>query len=299
MNMQGSKMSEAGTQEAQGRKITWAGIAANTLLIAVKFAAGVLGHSQALIADAVHSISDFITDFVVLMGLRFGRKPPDETHHFGHGRIETIASAMVGLALIVVAVFIGFSAARDIYHHVERHPTWIAIAAAALSILVKEILYQYTVMVGRRIRSQAVIANAWHHRSDALSSVAVLIGVTGAQLRPGWHILDAYAALLVSFFIVKVGIDILWGAMREFADTAPEPEVLERIRECILGVEGVMGIHNLKVRSTGGIFEIQVHLEVDNALSIAEGHLIINEARGCLRAAMKDVGEITVHLDPV
>ena len=212
---------------AQGERITWLGMATNILLVVVKFAAGVIGHSQALIADAVHSISDLFTDFVVLLGLRFGRKPPDESHHFGHGRIETVASAVVGLALVAVAIFIGVGAARDIYHHVERQPTWIAIAAAAVSILVKEILYQYTVRVGRRIRSQVVIANAWHHRSDAFSSVAVLIGVTGAQLRPGWHILDAYAALLVSFFIVKVGIDVLWGAMREFADTAPNPEVVE------------------------------------------------------------------------
>lgn len=286
-------------KEAQGKKITWVGIATNILLIAMKFTAGGLGHSQALIADAIHSISDFFTDFVVLLGLRFGRKPPDETHHFGHGRIETIASAVVGVALIVVAVFIGVSATWNIYHHVERRPTWIAIAAAAISIVVKEILYRYTVIVGRRIRSQAVIANAWHHRSDALSSVAVLIGVTGAQIRPGWHILDAYAALLVSFFIVKVGIDVLGGAMREFADTAPKPEVIGRIRGCIQSVEGVKGIHDLKVRSTGGIFEIQVHLEVDKSLSIAEGHLIINEARSCLRAEMENVGEITVHIDPV
>ncbi|MGB3998415.1 MAG: cation diffusion facilitator family transporter [Desulfomonilia bacterium] len=292
-------MGDRGVPVAQGERITWLGVATNILLIVVKFAAGVIGHSQALIADAVHSISDLFTDFVVLLGLRFGRKPPDESHHFGHGRIETVASAVVGLALVAVAIFIGVGAARDIYHHVERQPTWIAIAAAAVSILVKEILYQYTVRVGRRIHSQAVIANAWHHRSDALSSVAVLIGVTGAQLRPGWHILDAYAALLVSFFIVKVGIDVLWGAVQEFADTAPNPEVVENIRACIWGVEGVEGVHDLKVRSTGGIYEVQVHLEVKKTLTIAEGHIIINQARECLRDAVKDVGEITVHLDPV
>jgi cation diffusion facilitator family transporter len=295
----GIKMLEIAIREAQGKKITWVGIAANTLLIIMKFAAGVLGHSQALIADAVHSISDLFTDFVVLLGLRFGTKPPDETHHFGHGRIETIASAIVGIGLIVVAVFIGVSAAWNIYHHVERRPNWMAIAAAALSIGVKEILYQYTVTVGRRIKSQAVIANAWHHRSDALSSVAVLIGVTGAQIRPEWHILDAYAALLVSFFIVKVGIDVLGGAVKEFADTAPKPEVIARIRGCMQAVEGVKGIHDLKIRSTGGILEIQVHLEVDKTLSIAEGHFIINEARSCLKSAVEDVGEVTVHLDPV
>lgn len=292
-------MHKIGTKEAQGKRVTWVGIAANSLLIAMKFAAGVLGHSQALIADAIHSISDFFTDFVVLLGLRFGRKPPDETHHFGHGRIETIASAVVGLSLIGVAIFIGVSAVSTIYYHLDRRPTWVAIAAAAVSIAVKEALYQYTVIVGRQIMSKAVIANAWHHRSDALSSVAVLIGVTGAQIRPAWHILDSYAALIVSFFIAKVGVDVFGGALSEFADTAPRGEVVDRIKECFCAVKGVRGIHDLKVRATSGILEIQVHLEVDKALSIDEGHLIIDEARSCLTAARDDVGEITVHLDPV
>ncbi|MFY9396944.1 MAG: cation diffusion facilitator family transporter [Desulfomonilia bacterium] len=292
-------MPDIDTHERQGKRITWVGMAVNALLMAAKFAAGIIGNSQALIADAVHTVSDFFTDFVVILGLKMGRKPPDAEHPFGHGRIETMASAVVGFALVGVAIAIGLSAALDIYHHVERRPTWIAVAAAALSILAKEVLYRYTVSVGRRIRSQAVIANAWHHRSDALSSVAVLVGVTGAQLRPEWHILDAYAALLVAFFIVKVGGDVLWKAIKEFADTAPGPEVLDKIRGCVLEVQGVRGIHDLKVRSTGGILEVQIHLEVDRALTIEEGHLIINEARSCLRDEVSEVGEITVHLDPV
>lgn len=291
-------MPDIDAQERQGKRITWVGMAVNALLVAAKFAAGIFGNSQALIADAVHSISDFFTDFVVILGLRLGRKPPDKEHPFGHGRIETMASAVVGFALLGVAIAIGLGAALDIYHNVQRQPTWIAVAGAALSILAKEVLYRYTVAVGRSIRSQAVIANAWHHRSDALSSVAVLVGVTGAQLRPGWHILDAYAALFVAFFIVKVGGEVLWGAVKEFTDTAPGPEVLEDIRECVLAVEGVRGVHDLKVRSMGGILEVQIHLEVDKTLTIAEGHLIINEARSCLRDRISDIGEVTVHLDP-
>jgi cation diffusion facilitator family transporter len=204
-----------------GERVTVIGVVANAFLIVLKFLAGIFGHSQALIADAIHSISDFFTDAVVLVGLRMGRKAPDEDHHFGHGRIETTASGIVGVSLLVVAVFIGYDASRDIYLHTESHPTWLAIAGAAISILVKEFLYRYTIIVGRRIKSAAVTANAWHHRSDALSSVAVLIGVTAAQIKPDWHILDAYAALLVTFFIVKVALEILRDALREITDTAP------------------------------------------------------------------------------
>ena len=205
----------------EGRRVTWIGVGANALLIVVKFVAGVLGHSQALIADAVHSVSDFFTDAVVLLGLWYGRRPPDEDHHFGHARIETMASAVVGFSLITVALYLGYRSAMNIYLHGNMHPTYPALIGAAVSIAVKEALYQYTAIVGKRIRSEAVIANAWHHRSDALSSVAVLIGVGGAVINPGWYILDAYAALLVSFFIAKVGIDVLWKALREMADTAP------------------------------------------------------------------------------
>lgn len=282
----------------EGRTITITGAVANFFLIVVKFTAGILGNSQALIADAIHSISDLFTDAVVLMGLWVGRKPPDDTHHFGHGRIETTASAIVGISLISAAVFIGYQATMDVYHHTEHHPTWIALIGASLSIVVKEILYQYTVIVGKKIKSQVVIANAWHHRSDALSSVAVLFGVGGALINPGWHILDAYAALVVSFFIIKVGLDVLWKSMREMTDTAPRAEVVEQIRDCIGSVAGVKGLHDLKVRTIAGIYHIQVHIEVDKALSISEGHLIINEARSILRKTLEDVGEITVHLDP-
>ena len=282
----------------EGRRITWVGAGANAVLIVVKFVAGVLGNSQALIADAVHSVSDFFTDAVVLLGLRYGRRPPDEDHHFGHARIETMASAVVGLSLIAVAFYLGYRSAMNVYLHAENHPTWIALAGAAASIVVKEALYQYTVIVGKRIRSQAVIANAWHHRSDAFSSVAVLIGVGGALIKPGWHILDAYAALLVSFFIAKVGADVLWGALREMADTAPRQEVLDKIGECVMAVSGILEMHDLKVRSVGGSYYIQVHIVVDRNMSVEQSHHILNEARQCLHREMKNIGEIIVHVDP-
>ena len=184
-----------------GRRVTLVGALVNGLLIVIKFTAGILGHSQALIADAVHSVSDLFTDVVVLIGIRMGRKAPDDKHQFGHARIETLSSAIVGLALIATALYLGLDAAANIYRHTEYHPTSLALAGAGLSIAVKEALYHYTVRTGRKIQSQLLVANAWHHRSDAFSSVAVLFGVAGTLINPAWHILDSFAALLVSFFI--------------------------------------------------------------------------------------------------
>lgn len=282
----------------EGRRVTWIGAAANAVLVVVKFIAGVMGHSQALIADAVHSVSDLFTDAVVLLGLRYGRKPPDANHHFGHERIETMASAVVGISLIAVAFYLGYRSAMNIYLHVDTRPTYLALAGAALSIAVKEVLYQYTVIVGRRIKSQAVIANAWHHRSDAFSSVAVLIGVGGGVIKPEWHLLDAYAALLVSFFIAKVGVDVLWSALREMTDTAPPQEILDKIEQCVYSVSGIQGMHDLKVRTIGGTYYIQLHIVVDRNMTVAQSHVILNKARECLYREIEDIAEIIVHVDP-
>lgn len=280
------------------RSITLLGALINVLLIALKFLAGVFGHSQALIADAAHSVSDLFTDAVVLVGLRFGRKAPDAEHPFGHARMETLGSAVVGLALVATAVYLGLEASLTVYHHTEYHPTTLALIGAAVSIVTKEALYRYTVRTGRRIRSPLVVANAWHHRSDAFSSVAVLLGVAGARLRPSWHILDAYAALLVSFFIVKVGLDILRESLREFTDTSPGPEVLAEIRRCTLGVEGVIDAHDLKVRTSGGRYQMETHIVVDGRMTVREGHKIAKAVEDCLRQDIENLDRIIVHLDP-
>jgi cation diffusion facilitator family transporter len=281
-----------------GRSVTLVGAIINGLLIILKFAAGVLGQSQALIADAVHSISDLFTDAVVLVGLGMGRKAPDEKHHFGHARIETLASAAVGLALVGTALYLGIKAAWNIHLHTEYHPTRLALIAAAVSIALKEALYHYTVYVGRRIKSRAVMANAWHHRSDSLSSVAVLLGVAGARIKPSWHMLDAYAALIVSFFIVKVAFDILKDTLSEFVDTAPEPEVLERIMQCTREVKGVIETHDLRVRTLGGLHQMETHIVVDGRLTVTEGHLIAKAVEKCLLEEVADLDRVIVHVDP-
>ena len=280
------------------RSVTLAGAALNGLLILLKFSAGTIGRSQALIADAVHSVSDLVTDAVVLFGLRIGGKAPDEDHPFGHARIETLASAIVGLALIVTALYLGVKAAFDIYLHVEYYPTNIVLMGAVVSILAKEALYHYTMYIGRRIKSQLIVANAWHHRSDALSSVAVLLGVIGTRINPAWYMLDSFAAGLVSFFIVKVGLRILGNSLREFTDTAPKVDTLDSIRHCARNVEGVLDIHDLRVRTAGGFYQMEMHITVDGHIPVVDGHRIAKEVERCLSEEIERIDRIIVHVDP-
>jgi len=284
--------------EKAGRKATLLGLFVNAFLILLKFFAGIFGGSQALIADAVHSISDLFTDAVVLLGIKIGRKPPDKEHHFGHARIETLASAIVGLALIGTAVYLGIDAALNIHQHTEYHPTGIALIGAGVSIALKEALYRYTVLIGRRIKSQLIVANAWHHRSDALSSVAVLLGVAGTLINPAWHILDALAALIVSFFIIKVGFDILRKTLREFTDTAPRPEIIEKLMQLSRAVDGVMNAHDLRVRTSGGFYQAEIHIVVDGQLTVAQGHRIAKTVERCLSEEMDELDRVIVHVDP-
>jgi len=293
-------MTESKTSSTEaGRKATLIGLFVNAFLILLKFFAGLFGDSQALIADAVHSVSDLFTDVVVLLGIKIGRKPPDEEHHFGHARIETLASAVVGLALLGTAVYIGIEAALNIYRNTESHPTAIALIGAGVSIALKEALYHYTVLIGRRLKSQLIIANAWHHRSDALSSVAVLLGVAGTLINPAWHILDSFAALIVSFFIVKVGLDILMKTLREFTDTAPRAEIIKKIMQCSLAVGGVMDAHDLRVRTSGGFYQIEIHIVVDGQMTVVEGHHIAKRVERCLVEELDELDRVIVHVDPV
>ena len=263
-----------------------------------KFFAGLFGQSQALIADGVHSFSDLFTDVVVLVGLTIGTKAPDENHHFGHARVETLASAIVGLALVATALFLGIKAIWNIYGQRQYHPTMLAVIAAGVSVALKEALYHYTLLVGRRIKNQLIVANAWHHRSDALSSVAVLLGVAGACLNPSWHVLDAFAALLVSFFIVKVGLEILKKALDEFTDTSPRPEIVHQIQKCVRRVNGVIDIHDLRVRTSGGLYQMETHIVVNGCLTVREGHQIAKAVEECLIEEMEYFDRVIVHVDP-
>jgi len=281
-----------------GKSVTIVGALVNVFLIISKGLAGVFGHSQALIADAIHSASDLFTDVVVLLGLRYGRRAPDAEHHFGHARIETMASAIVGIALIATAIYLGKEAALNIYRHTEYHPRGVAVIVAAIAVALKEALYHFTVHVGRRIKSQLLVANAWHQRSDAFSSVAVLLGVTAAYFKPAWHILDSYAALLVSFFIIKIGYEIIIKTINEFTDAAPKSEILDKIKRCALSVDGVIDVHDLRARISGSVYQMEIHISVDGGLTVLEGHRIAKAAEKRIAEQVEDIGSVIVHVDP-
>ena len=281
-----------------GLRVTWFGLAANVVLIVIKFWGGTVGRSQALVADAVHSVSDVFSDIVVLFGLKWGRKVADEEHPYGHARIETISSLVVGFILLVVALGIAYRSVISIYDHDTASPTLLTIYVAALSIVIKEALYWYTVLVGRRIRSIALVGNAWHHRSDALSSVAVLIGVAAAHFNPAWHLADSFAALIVSFFIFKIGGSLTWSAFKELADTAPDKDILQSIEKKASRVLGVRQVHDLKARYSGRDIFVDIHVVVDPKITVRQGHAIAKEVEYCLVKEIRDICRVTIHIDP-
>lgn len=298
-------MADIDIQEKRARKelssglvVTWVGLVLNVLLVAGKIMAGLAARSQALVADGIHSMSDLFTDIIVLIGLKFGRKGEDENHPFGHARIETIASMLVGATLFVVGLGIAYNAVTSIYDHRVAKPGLLAIVVAMVSIVLKEAMYWYTLSVGKKIKSLAVIGNAWHHRSDALSSVAVLLGVTAAYIDPSWHLADAYAALVVTFFICKVGFSMSWEALKQVVDTAPSKKVLDQLVEIASQIDGVLEVHDVRARYSGSQIFVEMHIVVNPNLSVRDGHRIAATAEARLINEVSDVSRVIVHVDP-
>jgi len=281
-----------------GKRITWLGIGINAVLIAFKIAGGLLGNSRALLADAVHSVSDFLSDILVLIGLEFFRKPEDELHPYGHGKIETLSTIGVGILLLVAAVRIGVSASLAIYRGTAVQPHGYTIYIAAASIILKEFMYHITVREGRKIKSEAMIANAWHHRSDALTSIVTLAGISLSVYFPALRFFDSYAALLVSFFIIKISVDILKNAIKKIIDTSPSREFLEKVYRVIRDVDGVVDCHDLTARYYADLIRMEVHVEVKPSLSVLESHVIADEVAGRIRDRFKNVSNVLVHIDP-
>jgi len=281
-----------------GLRVTWVGVGVNITLVIFKLWAGLLSGSQALVADGVHSLSDLFSDVVVLFGLKWGRASEDADHPFGHARIETISGMIVGLVLILVGLWIAYQAIATIYRHEAARPGLFAIWAAAISVVSKEILYWYTVGVGRRIKSVAVIANAWHHRTDAFSSIAVLVGVGATYLNENWHLADSIAALTVIFFVVKMGGRLTWSAFKELADTAPDREVLANLSRRAEGIEGVRQVHDLRARHSGSQIFVEIHIVVDPYLTVRAGHDIARTVKATLLNEFADVTRVIVHVDP-
>lgn len=286
-------------------RVTLLGSVVNLLLLVFKFVAGVLGHSAAMIADAVHSLSDFVTDLIVIVFVKISSKPEDADHAYGHGKYETLASCIIGLALIVVGVMMGYNAMVKIVDVVKNgtelaSPGIIALAAAVLSIVLKEWMFHLTRKVAREVDSPAVEANAWHHRSDALSSVGTAIGIGGAVLLGSkWAVLDPIAALVVSVFIVVQAAKILSDAIGQLMEKSLPRDVEQRICEIVYEEEGTSDIHHLRTRKIGSQISIELHVRMNGSLTLREVHgkSIAIEKR--LRAAFGDSTYINLHVEPL
>ncbi|MDH5444403.1 MAG: cation diffusion facilitator family transporter [Gammaproteobacteria bacterium] len=278
-------------------KVTLIGSVIDLLLGVAKIVVGYLAHSAALIADGIHSLSDLGTDAIVLYAAKHSHVEADDEHPYGHGRIETVATVALGVALIAVAVGISYDAIDRLFH---PEALWVpgmwALVVAAISIVAKEAIYHYTMHMAKKYRSNMLKANAWHSRSDAISSIIVVIGVAGAMA--GLNYLDAVAAVGVALMVAKIGWDLAWHSLRELIDTGLEPERVEEIRKSILGVDGVKTLHILRTRLMGGEALVDVHIQVDPQLSVSEGHQISETVRHSLIKEYDEVSDVMVHIDP-
>jgi cation diffusion facilitator family transporter len=262
-----------------------------------KIVVGYIGTSQALIADGVHSLSDLATDGVVLFAMKHGSREADEDHPYGHGRIETLATISLGVALVGVAAGIAWDATIRLMHpELLMHPGWLALVIASISIVSKEYIYHYTMRCAERLNSQLLRANAWHSRSDAISSVVVVIGILGAM--GGLDYLDSVAAIGVALMIAKIGGDLAWDSAKELIDTAMEPEQVEMIRQSIQSVDGVQALHMLRTRRMGDSGLVDVHILVDSRVSVSEGHRISDTVRAQIMRDVDNVTDVMVHIDP-
>ncbi len=280
------------------RNITIIGALVNVFLAIVKFILGTLGRSQAVIADAVHSLSDLSTDFAVIFGVKYWSKPADEDHPYGHGRIEVLITATIGIALFVVGIGLGYNALSTIKDDYVSQPSWIAFIGALISIIFKEILYHKTIATGKKVRSSAVIANAWHHRSDALSSIPVAIAVAAAVISPKWYFLDYVGAFVVSVFIMYAALKILRSCFCEIADAGASEKEREIIHGLVLSIENVRSTHAIRTRKVGPGWYVDLHIQVDPQMTVHDGHEVSKIVKNKLLSEGPDVLDVIVHLEP-
>ena len=288
----------AGQDDHGIRRVTWVGLVVNVLLSAGKLLAGWAGASQAVVADAFHSFSDLSTDVAVLVGVRYWTAPADKTHPYGHGKIETIVTASIGLALAIVAAGIGYNALATLHDQDAARPKGVAFLAAVASILLKELLYRWTVVVGRRAKSPAVVANAWHHRSDALSSVPAAAAVAVAIFVPTWGFIDHVGAIVVSLFILRAAWTITAPALGELAERSASGDVRDQIERIVLDTPAVRSTHAIRARYVGSGLQVDLHIQVDPQMSVLDGHEVARQVRRRLTDQGPDVTDVIVHLEP-
>lgn len=284
-------------------KVTLVGSVVNVALLLFKFVAGIVGHSAAMIADAIHSLSDFLTDVIVLVFIRISDKPRDKSHDYGHGKYETLAMMMVGVALLMVAVGILYGGASKIHQWLDgaqlEAPGMLALWAALLSILLKEAVYRYSMVKARALNSQAVEANAWHHRSDALSSLGTAVGIGGAIFfGQRWTVLDPLASCVVGVLIVKVAVGLLRNALGDLLEHSLPDAVEEEILQLVASLSGVVEPHNLRTRRIGNHYAIELHIRMRGDITLREAHDKASEVEALLRRHYGRETHVAVHVEP-
>ena len=290
-------------REKQIYKVTLLGSVGNVVLVIIKFIAGILGRSSAMIADAVHSLSDFLTDIIVLVFVGISAKPQDRSHDYGHGKFETLATLFIGLALTGAAIGIIVSGALKLAAWLQgadlSAPRSLALWVAVLSILIKELMFRYTEKKGRELTSPALTANAWHHRSDALSSIAAAIGIGGALLLGGrWTVLDPLASIVVGAMLLKVAWDIMKPCLGELTDESLPEKTEEEIMGIVNSFPGITEPHNLRTRRIGNRIAIEAHIRMDGSLSLLQAHELTSEIERKLKERFGSETIVTLHMEP-
>ena len=286
-----------------GEKVTIACIFGNIVLSALKLAAGVLGGSKAMVADALHSASDIVATSVVLVGIKVAQKPADREHQYGHGKVEPIAAAFVGITLVVAAILIVKGIVDSILQHTFTTPTFLALGAAVVSVIVKEAMFRITYSTGKQINSEAIIADAWHHRSDAYSSIGTFVGILGSIIGgklgiPFLQYLDPIAGAVVACMIFKVAYDILKHSIKGLMDSAPDSEQLNKIGGVVSEIGGIVSVPDIKARYIGQRLFIDLAIEVDAKISVDEGHTIAEHAKSRIIEHVPDAYDVMVHVEP-
>lgn len=290
-------------REKEIYKVTLIGSAVNAVLIVLKFIAGFVGRSSAMVADAVHSLSDFISDVIVLIFVKIAGKPKDKGHDYGHGKYETLATVIIGILLIIAGIGLMINGIEAVIRSLNgeelERPTMLALIVAIVSILSKEWLYRYTIKAGKKLDSQAVVANAWHHRSDAVSSLGTLIGISGAMfLGDRWRILDPIAAIVVSILIIKSGYDIVKPCISELLEASLPEDKEKEIENLVLGVPGIKFVHNLRTRRIGNDIAVDLHAKMDGGLTLSEAHEKASAAEKAIRHVFGKNTIINIHMEP-
>jgi cation diffusion facilitator family transporter len=280
------------------RRVTWIGFFTNLLLAGIKFAAGIFGKSQAVMADAIHTLTDLTTDIAVIAGSHYWSRPPDEDHPYGHKRLEALITVFIAIVLAAAGIGIGWKAISTLHQKHAVTPGWVAVLAAFASILCKESLYRWTAFTGRRIKSSVLAANAWHHRTDALSSIPVFLAVAGARAFPAWSFLDHVGAVVVSIFILHASIKIIWPSLSELIDVGAPMETKKNIRDIALKNKGVLQVHDIRTRYISSSLQVDLHIVVDGSITVREGHNIADDVRKRINAEIPEVLDVIVHVDP-